>query len=114
MTFHNRGAPKLVIKSFSNDKELRSPPVSNGIFNWYTRLTTNMRRKQDLLVYKTYKRKSLVMFCCFVYCDRHWILNWCLFMFFLQLPVVDPFLEKVNLSDLGKLRTYMYMLCYFN
>lgn len=31
-----------------------------------------------------------------------------IFMYLLQLPVADPFLEKVSLSDLGKYLNYYY------
>ncbi|PBC28452.1 5'-AMP-activated protein kinase subunit gamma-2 [Apis cerana cerana] len=50
---------------------------SSGILsNWYTKITTNVKKRQPFSP-KSLLKKAL-------------------------LPVVDPFLEKVSLSDLGK------------
>ncbi|ENN75212.1 hypothetical protein YQE_08222, partial [Dendroctonus ponderosae] len=51
---------------------LHSPPIATGIWNWYSRLSTNV--KKNLHSPKVIKR--------------------------FLLPVVDPFLEKVKISDL--------------
>jgi 5'-AMP-activated protein kinase regulatory gamma subunit len=52
-----------------------TPPVTSGIWNWYSRLTNNARRKPLVLSPRAFVKRAL-------------------------LPVVDPFLEKVNISDL--------------
>ncbi|KAJ3654516.1 hypothetical protein Zmor_013700 [Zophobas morio] len=52
-----------------------TPPVTSGIWNWYSRFTTNAKKKPPLLSPKAFVKRAL-------------------------LPVVDPFLEKVNISDL--------------